>query len=255
MTISRRSFALCSLCALAAPSIARAVPADASLTAPYKALSGEPYPVAGVDLTRIKPEFLRRQVQDSEIARREPPGTIVVDPAKHFLYLVQPGGTAIRYGVGVGRSGFGWSGDATVNSKQAWPDWYPPREMFGRQPHLRRTLRRMPLGIGMPGGVGNPLGARALYLWQDNRDTLYRIHGTLEPWTIGSNVSSGCIRMINQDVIDLYERVEPGARVVVLGAPQGVIAGGGGSGAVGADGLPPLHMIVRDPESLARGLW
>ena len=169
---------------------------------------------------------------------------------------MQPGGTAIRYGVGVGRSGFGWSGDATVNSKQAWPDWHPPREMFERQPQLRRTMRRLSNGLGMPGGTGNPLGARALYLWQDNRDTLYRIHGTLEPWTIGSNVSSGCIRMINQDVIDLYERVEPGARVVVLGAPQGVIAGGGGSGgAVGADGLPPLHVIVRDPESLARGLW
>ncbi len=245
----RRSFAIAAACLLG-PRAAWAALHDPALTAPYRALASEPFPVPAIDLSRIKPEFLRREVQGVEAVSREPPGTIVVDPAKHFLYLIQPGGAAIRYGVGVGRSGFAWSGAATVNSKQAWPDWYPPKEMFERQPYLRRAMRKMRLGIGMPGGVGNPLGARALYLWQDNRDTLFRIHGTLEPWTIGSNVSSGCIRMINQDVIDLYERVEPGARVVVLGAPEGVIVT-----SRGGDGLPPLHQLVRDPGALARGLW
>jgi hypothetical protein len=112
-------------------------------------------------------------------------------------------------------------------------------------------MRKLRSGLGMPGGTGNPLGARALYLWQDNRDTLFRIHGTVEPWTIGTNASSGCIRMINQDVMDLYERVEPGARVVVLGASGDSVAS-----TRGGDRLPPLHQLVRDPDALARrGLW
>ena len=137
--------------------------------------------------------------------------------ANRFLYLVQDGGQAIRYGVGVGREGFGWSGTANVREKREWPDWYPPKEMVQRQPELRRQLAELQSGIGMAGGPRNPLGARALYLWQGNKDTLFRIHGTVEPWTIGSSVSSGCIRMINQDVIDLYQRTPLGAKVVVLG--------------------------------------
>src|SRR4029079_8518600 len=120
------------------------------------------------------------------------------------------------YGVGVGRQGFGWSGVANVRTKQARPDWYPPKEMIQRQPELRRQLSQLRSGIGVAGGPGNPLGARALYLWQGNKDTLYRIHGTNEPWTIGTNVSSGCIRMLNQDVIDLYRRTPVGAKVLVL---------------------------------------
>ena len=111
-------------------------------------------------------------------------------------------------------------------------------------------MRKLLSGLGMPGGSRNPLGARALYPWQDNRDTMFRIHGTVEPWTIGTNASSGCIRMINQDVMDLYERVEPGARVVVQGAPSGYVAT-----TRGGDGLPPLHQLVRDPAGLAGGLW
>ncbi len=257
MDLTRRSFALASAACLLGPRAASAALQDAALTIPYRALTSEPFPVHAIDLSRIKPEFLRREVREGEIGSREPPGTIVVDPAKHFLYLVLHDGKAMRYGVGVGRSGFAWSGDATINSKQAWPDWYPPKEMFERQPQLRRAMRKMRLGLGMPGGAGNPLGARALYLWQDNRDTLFRIHGTIEPWTIGSNVSSGCIRMINQDVIDLYERVEPGARVAVLGSSGSIVASDHAHGAISSsDGVPPLHHLVRDPAALAsRGLW
>ena len=248
MTLSRRTFALASAACLLGRRAATAAAPDPALTSRYHALATEPFPVPAIDLSRIKPEFLRREVED---ATHEAAGTIVVDPVHHFLYLVQPGGKAIRYGVGVGRSGFAWSGEAKVNSKQTWPDWYPPKEMLERQPHLARAMRRLRSGIGMPGGSGNPLGARALYLWQDNRDTLFRIHGTVEPWTIGTNASSGCIRMINQDVMDLYERVEPGARVVVLGSPGGYLAS-----TRGGDGLPPLNQIVRDPAGLAgRGLW
>jgi lipoprotein-anchoring transpeptidase ErfK/SrfK len=180
----------------------------------YANLGGEPFPVPAVNLSQIDPQFLRRTVS---YPTGEPPGTIVIDPQNHFLYLVQGGGQAIRYGVGVGRQGFGWSGIANIRERREWPDWYPPKEMVARQPELRRQLSELQSGIGMAGGSRNPLGSRALYLWQGNKDTLFRIHGTVEPWTIGSSVSSGCIRMINQDVIDLYQRTPIGAKVVVLG--------------------------------------
>ena len=146
----------------------------------------------------------------------EPPGTIIVDVQNHFLYLIEGSGRAIRYGIGVGRQGFSWSGVATVRTKQEWPDWYPPREMIERKPELLRQVSTLQSGLGVPGGPNNPLGARALYLWQGNKDTLYRIHGTNEPETIGRSVSSGCIRMLNQDVIDLYQRTPLGAKVVVI---------------------------------------
>lgn len=181
----------------------------------YGALDGEAFPVPAVALDGIDPDFLRATVP---YATSEPPGTIVVDPAAHYLYLVLEGGQAIRYGVGVGREGFGWSGRATVRLKRVWPDWHPPRAMIERQPELRRLLTSLPSGTGMAGGPDNPLGARALYLFEGGRDTLYRIHGTTEPASIGKSVSSGCIRMLNQDVIDLYDRVPTGATVVVLGA-------------------------------------
>ncbi|TCK31738.1 lipoprotein-anchoring transpeptidase ErfK/SrfK [Ancylobacter aquaticus] len=176
------------------------------------------FPIAAVDVSQINPVYLRREVA---YASSFPPGTVVIDPNAHFLYLVQPGGTAIRYGVGVGKEGFGWNGTATINSKQEWPDWYPPKEMIQRRPDIQAQLTRLQGGEGVAGGLSNPLGARALYLWQNGRDTLYRIHGTLEPDTIGTNVSSGCIRMINQDAIDLYGRVGVGAKVVVLGSNTG----------------------------------
>jgi lipoprotein-anchoring transpeptidase ErfK/SrfK len=183
----------------------------------YGPVTSDIYPVPGVDLSRINPAYLRREVP---YETPEPPGTIVVDPRARYLYHVQDGGTAMRYGVGVGRQGFSWSGSATIENKQEWPDWYPPKEMFQRQPELMEQMAELPGGTGMPGGPGNPLGARALYLWQGKKDTLYRIHGTFEPWTIGTSVSSGCIRMINQDAMDLYERTPVGTRVVVLSGPS-----------------------------------
>jgi lipoprotein-anchoring transpeptidase ErfK/SrfK len=134
---------------------------------------------------------------------RHKPGTIVIDTPNRFLYLVRPGGRAIRYGIGVGRPGFSWAGIKKVSMKREWPDWRPPAEMLRRRPDLPRH---------MPGGPDNPLGARALYLGS----SLYRIHGTNEPHTIGRAVSSGCIRMLNEDVIDLYDRVKVGAQVVVI---------------------------------------
>lgn len=151
----------------------------------------------------------------------EPPGTIIVDPGAHFLYLVQPGGQAIRYGVGVGAEGFGWSGIATIHSKQEWPDWYPPAEMLERKPELKPHMVQLQSGLGMPGGPDNPIGARAMYLWQGNKDTLYRIHGTNDPTTIGTNVSSGCIRLTNEDVVDLYNRTPVGTKVIVLATATG----------------------------------
>jgi lipoprotein-anchoring transpeptidase ErfK/SrfK len=187
----------------------------AQYAALYASVGGEPFPVPGVRLSDIDPAFLRKAVY---YPTGEAPGTIVIDPQNHYLYFVQGNGRAIRYGVGVGRQGFGWSGVATIHDKQEWPDWYPPKEMLQRQPDLMRQMSALRSGIGMPGGPRNPLGARAMYLWQGNKDTLYRIHGTVEPWTIGKSVSSGCIRMINQDAMDLYERTPVGAKVVVLAA-------------------------------------
>jgi len=138
----------------------------------------------------------------------EHPGTIVVDTRARKLYLVQPGGQAIAYGIGVGRQGFEWRGVAQIGRKAEWPSWTPPTAMLKRRPDLPSF---------MEGGMDNPLGARALYLFEGKRDTLFRIHGTNEPDTIGQAVSSGCIRMMNADVIDLYSRVRVGARVVVRG--------------------------------------
>jgi lipoprotein-anchoring transpeptidase ErfK/SrfK len=134
---------------------------------------------------------------------KESAGTLVVDTPNKFLYLVQGNGKALRYGIGVGRPGFTWSGVKTISAKKEWPDWTPPSEMLARRPDLPRH---------MEGGPQNPLGARAMYLGS----TLYRIHGSNEPWTIGTNVSSGCIRMRNEDVIDLYSRVNVGTKVVVI---------------------------------------
>jgi lipoprotein-anchoring transpeptidase ErfK/SrfK len=154
------------------------------------------------------PEQFQRQIVKFRTA--EKPGTIVIDSDKHFLYYVLPDFQAIRYGIGVGREGFGWAGVVNVGRKTEWPTWTPPAEMIERDPKLA------PYANGMPGGPENPLGARAIYLYEDGRDTIYRIHGTSEPWSIGLSVSSGCIRMVNEDVIDLYERVEIGAKVIVL---------------------------------------
>jgi len=181
----------------------------------YAPVAGEPYPIPAIRLSDIDPEYLRKSVY---FPTSEPAGTIIIDAQNRFLYLVQGGGRAVRYGVGVGRQGFGWSGVATIHDKQEWPDWYPPKEMIAREPDLRRQLSEPRSGPCVLGRPANTRGARAAFMWQGNKDTLYRIHGTFEPWTIGKNVSSGCIRMINQDVIDLYARAPVGAKVVVLSA-------------------------------------
>jgi lipoprotein-anchoring transpeptidase ErfK/SrfK len=167
---------------------------------------------------QYRPSYPTYQRAEVRYLTQEPPGTIIVDPSTHYLFLVEAGGKARRYGIGVGGEGYGWAGEATVNSKQEWPDWYPTPEILQRQPQLSARLSKLQGGQGVPGGPENPLGARALYLWHDHKDTLYRIHGTNEPWTIGQNVSSGCIRMVNDDVIDLYNRASVGTKVVVLPA-------------------------------------
>jgi lipoprotein-anchoring transpeptidase ErfK/SrfK len=148
----------------------------------------------------VDPRYDRQVV---EYQGGEQPGTVIIDTPHYFLYLVMDGGRALRYGIGVGRPGFSWSGVKEVSAMREWPDWYPPPEMLERRPDLPRY---------MPGGPENPLGARALYLGS----TLYRIHGSNEPWTIGTQVSSGCIRLRNEDVIDLYGRVKVGTRVIVI---------------------------------------
>jgi lipoprotein-anchoring transpeptidase ErfK/SrfK len=166
-----------------------------------------------VERRTVDPAFHRALV---DYDTREPAGTIIVDPASHFLYTVRGGGQAMRYGVGTGTEGAAWSGVATIRFKREWPDWYPTREMLERRPDIEPMLKDLQSGRGIPGGPENPLGARAMYLWQGTKDTLYRIHGTTEPWTIGQDVSSGCIRMTNEDVTDLYDRTLIGTRVIVL---------------------------------------
>ena len=219
-------------CAAAPSAVVPAIAAPGGDARGFYGPVADKFPIAPINLSRINPAFLRAQVP---YFSREPAGTIVIDPRHHYLYFVNGDGTAMRYGVGVGRQGFAWKGVATINSKQEWPDWYPPKEMLERQPDLMRAMKTLQSGIGMPGGPRNPLGARAMYLWQNNKDTLYRIHGTTEPWTIGTNASSGCIRMINQDAMDLYNRVTVGAKVVVLGSgASSEIAIGPSSGAAPA---------------------
>jgi lipoprotein-anchoring transpeptidase ErfK/SrfK len=180
-----------------------------TLPAPALASAPAPAPAAAprveIQKTGDVPGRLVRQVVD--YVSHEAPGTVVVDTGNTFLYLILNGGHAMRYGIGVGREGFTWAGEQAVARKTEWPDWRPPADMISRQPYLPRF---------MAGGPGNPLGARAMYLGE----TEYRIHGTNKPDTIGKRVSSGCIRLTNEDVADLYERVKIGAKVIVLPATQ-----------------------------------
>ncbi|TIQ24384.1 MAG: L,D-transpeptidase, partial [Mesorhizobium sp.] len=169
----------------------------------YASVTDGGFTLPEVPYLKVKPEFRRQIVVDPT---GEQPGTIVVHSQERLLYLVQPGGDAIRYGVGIGKEGFRWSGRANIQYGKEWPTWTPPAEMIARKPELVKWQ------AGQPGGLDNPLGARALYLGS----TLYRIHGTNQPWTIGGAVSSGCIRMRNEDVVDLYERVDVGTTVVVM---------------------------------------
>jgi lipoprotein-anchoring transpeptidase ErfK/SrfK len=167
-------------------------------------IADQPGYVPSEDEEDLSPEYKRTTVF---YRTAEPPGTIIISTSERFLYLIQGGGRALRYGIGVGREGFQWQGLQKITRKQEWPDWTPPPEMIARQPYLPRF---------MAGGPGNPMGARALYLGT----TVYRIHGTNQPQTIGSAVSSGCFRLVNADVSDLYDRVPVGTKVIVRQRPE-----------------------------------
>jgi len=219
----------------AAPAAGSAPSADAVPGTSVMTLPPEDQPETGAP--KELPANLRKQLV--EYPTQQPAGTIIVDTPHTYLYLVLGHGKALRYGIGVGREGFTWSGTERVSRMKEWPDWFPPPEMIERQPYLPRM---------MAGGPGNPLGARALYLGH----TLYRIHGTNQPSTIGQTVSSGCIRLLNADIEDLYSRVQVGTRVVVLPAkpPETVASTGAAAGpapapmhgpAVAGSALPPAR--------------
>ena len=180
-------------------------------TSEYGSVKDGAYTIPAIPIDRVPTQYHRQVVT---YFGKEKPGTIVVNTRKRFLYYILPGNRAMRYGIGVGRAGFAWEGEAYVSWKQPWPRWHPPKEMIAREPRLKKYADG-----GQEPGLGNPLGARALYLFdKDGKDTLYRLHGSPEWKSIGTAASSGCIRLMNQDVIDLYNRVKPGrtAKVVVI---------------------------------------
>ena len=183
---------------------------DRQVTSPelmYASFADEGYTLPEVPFKKIEPQWRRQIVVDPT---GEAPGTIVVRLQERHLYYVQPGGDALRYGVGIGKEGFLWSGRANIQYGKKWPTWTPPAEMIKRKPELVKWRG------GQPGGLENPLGARALYIFKDGQDTGFRVHGSPEWWTIGQAMSSGCVRMINQDVIDLYNRVSGKTPIVVV---------------------------------------
>lgn len=181
-------------------------PGPYELNSIYGALPNEEFPIPALAPGVLDKQFWRTVVDDPT---GEIPGTVVVDTPGHYLYFVLPEGKAIRYGVGVGRAGFEWQGRARIAWKRKWPTWTPPDSMIAREPYLEKYRN------GMQPGLDNPLGARALYIHENGVDTLYRVHGTNEPESIGKSVSSGCIRMINQDVIHLYDQVRPPTPILV----------------------------------------
>lgn len=211
-TVSRRSL-LAGFFGVTALGVAgcQSVPEPTMTTAPEDyddswyigSIPDQPFDIPLVDRSRMKPELMRQTVPYSG---GEKAGTIVVNIDERFLYFVQSDNTALRYGIGVGRQGFSWRGVAEVGRKGVWPEWRPTTTM-------KRILKGLP--EHMAGGVDSPLGARALYLYQNGQDILFRIHGTNEPWSIGEQVSSGCIRMLNEDIFDLYNRVKTGTVVKV----------------------------------------
>jgi lipoprotein-anchoring transpeptidase ErfK/SrfK len=182
-----------------------AVPAD--ILAMYGPLPDEKFPIPAARIGLVDPRYWRQAVDDPT---GEAPGTVVVSTAERMLYLVGENGRAMRYGVGIGRDGFSWSGRARIAYKREWPTGTPPAEMIARQPELE------PYRHGMAPGLDNPLGPRALYIFQGNRDTLYRLHGNPDERSIGKAVSSGCVRLLDQDVIDLYNRVPAGSPILVV---------------------------------------
>lgn len=192
------------------------IPPAPEVVARYQAV-----PDADVLIPAVDPGYLTLQNPRTEVYYTGPdaPGTIVVDPHARVLYYILEGGRAVRYGIAVGREGYGFSGDAVIGRKQAWPSWTPTKNMIRREPEIYG-----PLSGGMPGGLANPLGARALYLYRGGRDTYYRIHGTNNASTIGRATSAGCIRLFNQDILDLFEQVPTGTHVHVRSAAESAIA-------------------------------
>lgn len=216
-TVSRRGFLVLASLALAGCATSRTMPGlpaaatydvDPMYRQIYGDLPSERYPLPAIDPALIRPELLRQVVPYPTSERA---GTIVVDPGAKYLYLVRGDGQAMRYGVGVGRAGYDYNGEAYIGRKAQWPRWTPTATMVAEDPE-----KNGPWVNGMEPGLSNPLGARALYLFNGGRDTLYRIHGTNDPKSIGLSLSSGCVRLFNHDIIDLYERVTVGSKVIVL---------------------------------------
>lgn len=173
----------------------------------YGALPDERFPIPAARIDLVDPRYWRQIVPNTT---GQPAGTLVVDTPNRFLYLCRDDGQALRYGVGIGRDGFRWGGRGRIAYKRQWPTWTPPADMIARQPEVAQYRN------GMPPGLDNPLGPRALYIFENGRDTLYRLHGNMDVSSIGQAVSSGCVRLLFQDVIDLYERVPDGATIVVI---------------------------------------
>ncbi|MBK3396857.1 L,D-transpeptidase [Methylobacterium sp. IF7SW-B2] len=211
--LDRRAFLAGSAASLGALGLAGCATTDGMSLAEASALYGpvptEKFPIPATDISKVDPKYYRRTVQ---YASKEAPGTIVVDPRNYYLYRIEEGGLATRYGANVGRDGFRWSGDAYVGRKSEWATWTPPREMIKRQPEVAKWAR------GMPGGLENPLGARTLHLYQNGAYTLYTIYASSEPDSIGSGITSGCVGLLSQDMIHLYERTPVKTKVVVLPA-------------------------------------
>jgi lipoprotein-anchoring transpeptidase ErfK/SrfK len=212
--LDRRSFLLGFAASASALSLAGCVTNDGGMSLAeaekhYGAVPDKKFPISAVDISQVDPKYFRRTVNyESD----EAPGTIIVDNANYFVYRIEGEGKATRYGANVGRQGFLWHGEAYIGRKAEWPTWTPPPEMIKRQPEVAKHAR------GMPGGPENPLGARTLYLYQNNRYTLYTIYATSEPDTIGTNLTSGCTGLLSQDMIDLYDRTAIKTKVIVMKA-------------------------------------
>ena len=211
--LSRRSFLIGSAAGIGALGMAGCATTDdlmmAEAAKTYGPLPSEKFPIPGVDLKKLDPKYFRRTVQ---YASNEAPGTIVVDPSNYYVYRIEGGGSATRYGANVGRAGFLWNGDAYVGRKSEWATWTPPKEMIQRQPEAAKYAG------GMPGGLDNPLGARTLHLYKDGRYTLFTIYASSVPESIGTGITSGCVGLLSQDMIDLYNRTPVKTKVIVLPA-------------------------------------
>ena len=212
--LNRRLFLLGSAAGLGALGLSGCATSDGMMSLAeakivYGPLPDEKFPIPAVDVSKIDPKYFRKTVRYES---KEAPGTIIVDPANYYVYRIEGDGNATRYGANVGRDGFLWNGDAYIGRKAEWPTWTPPKEMIQRQPEARQYAR------GMPGGLDNPLGARTLYLYKNGVYTVFTIYSTSDPETIGTGVTSGCIGLLSQDMMDLYSRTPLKTKVIVLRA-------------------------------------